>query len=155
MDKIIVFCDGGTRNNQDPTNNVGGYGIVLQYKGRTKEIYKGERNTTNNQQELKGVIVALESIKTTHIPIAIHSDSAYVVNGITQWVKGWKKKGWKKGDGKTPENLELWKRLDELVNMQSDIVFCKVKGHSGVELNELADELANRAMDDVEMEGLL
>ena len=149
MDKIIVFCDGGCRGNNQ-SENVGGYGIVLQYKEHVKEIYKGERNTTNNQQELKGAIVALESIKTTHIPIVIHSDSAYVINGITQWVKGWKKKGWKKGDGKTPENLELWKRLDELVNMQSDIVFCKVKGHSGVELNELADLLANKAMDLIE-----
>ena len=155
MEKIIVYCDGGCRGNNDSSNNIGGYGVVLQYKGNTKEIYKGERNTTNNQQELKGAIVALESIKTTHIPIVIHSDSAYVINGITQWVKGWKKKGWKKGDGKTPENLELWKHLDELVNMQSDVTFEKVKGHSGVELNELADELANRAMDDVEMEGLL
>ena len=154
MDKIIVYCDGGCRGNNQ-SENIGGYGIVLQYKEHVKEIYKGERNTTNNQQELKGAIVALESIKSNTIPIVIHSDSAYVINGITQWVKGWKKKGWKKGDGKTPENLELWKRLDELVNMQSDIVFCKVKGHSGVELNELADELANRAMDEIEMEGLL
>lgn len=154
MDTIIVYTDGGCRGNNQ-SENVGGYGIVLQYKEHVKEIYKGERNTTNNQQELKGAIVALESIKSNTIPIVIHSDSAYVINGITQWVKGWKKKGWKKGDGKTPENLELWKRLDELVNMQSDITFCKVKGHSGVELNELADELANRAMDEVEMEGLL
>ena len=154
MDRIIVYCDGGCRGNNQ-SENVGGYGIVLQYKEHVKEIYKGERNTTNNQQELKGAIVALESIKSNTIPIVIHSDSAYVINGITQWVKGWKKKGWKKGDGKTPENIELWKRLDELVNMQSDIVFCKVKGHSGVELNELADELANRAMDEIEMEGLL
>ena len=154
MEKIIVYCDGGCRGNNQ-SENVGGYGIVLQYKEHVKEIYKRERNTTNNQQELKGAIVALESIKTTNIPIAIHSDSAYVVNGITQWVKGWKKKGWKKGDGKTPENLELWKRLDELVNMQSDVTFVKVKGHVGIELNELADELANKAMDEIEMEGLL
>ena len=151
MEKIIVYTDGGCRGNNDSSNNVGGYGVVLQYKGRTKEIYKGERNTTNNQQELKGVIVALESIKTTHLPIVIHSDSAYVINGITQWVKGWKKNGWTKKGGEI-KNLDLWKRLDELVNMQSDVTFVKVKAHVGIELNELVDTLANKAMDELETE---
>jgi ribonuclease HI len=115
-----------------------------------KEIYAGERNTTNNIQELKGAINALKALKTTHIPVRVHCDSAYVVNGITSWVKGWKKKGWRKSDGKIIENLELWKELDALVLMQEDVKFIKVKGHAGVELNELADQLANKAMDEVE-----
>ena len=148
MENIIVYCDGGCRGNQSD-ENVGGYGIVLQYKGYIKEIYKGERNTTNNQQELKGAIVALESIKTTNIPVIIHCDSAYVINGMNQWVKGWKKNGWTKKGGEI-KNLDLWKRLDELASKQSNLVFQKVKGHSTNEGNNRADELANKAMDEVE-----
>lgn len=149
MSEIIIYSDGGCRGNAKD-ENIGGWGAVLQYKGHVKEIYDGTRNTTNNIMELTGAIKALEALKTTHIPVRLHCDSAYVVNGITSWVKGWKKKGWRKSDGKIIENLELWKRLDELVNMQEDIKFIKVKGHAGVELNELADQLANKAMDEVE-----
>lgn len=153
MKEIIAYCDGGCRGNQDRENSIGGYGVILQYGEHIKEIYKGERNTTNNIQELKGAIATLEAIKSTNIPIKIHCDSAYVVNGMNQWVKGWKKKGWKKGDGKIPENLELWKRLDELASLQDSVEFVKVKGHNGNEGNELADLLANRAMDEIESEG--
>ncbi len=149
MDEVIIYTDGGCRGNAKD-ENVGGYGAVLEYKGKRKEVYGGERNTTNNIQELKGVIYALEALKTTHLPVRLYCDSAYVVNGVTSWVKGWKKKGWRKSDGKIIENLELWKRLDELVEKQDDIVFLKIKGHSGVELNELADQLANKAMDEFE-----
>lgn len=147
--EIIIFCDGGCRGNHQD-ENIGGWGVVLEYKGHRKELYKGERNTTNNQQELKGAINALLALKTTNIPVRIHCDSAYVVNGITKWVAGWKKKGWKKGDGKNPENLELWKQLDELVAKQSNIEFVKVKGHADNEGNIRADELANLAMDGVD-----
>lgn len=149
MQEIIIYCDGGTRNNQDRDNSIGGWGVVLQYGDYTKELYGGERNTTNNIQELKGAINALTALKTTRIPVKIHCDSAYVVNGMNQWVKGWKKKGWRKGDGKTPENVELWKRLDELSSKQDDIQWIKVKGHADNEGNNKADELANRAMDEV------
>lgn len=151
MEVIKVGTDGGCRGNQKD-NNVGGWGVVLKYKGHVKELYGGERNTTNNIQELKAVINALKTIKTTKIPIRIYSDSAYVINGITQWVKGWKKKGWKKSDGKKVENVELWKELDKLVLLQNDIQFVKVKGHAGIEINERADQLANLAMDEVENE---
>jgi ribonuclease HI len=146
--EIIIYSDGGCRGNAKD-ENIGGWGAVLQYGNHVKEIYGGERNTTNNIQELKGAINALLALKSTDIPVKLHCDSAYVVNGITSWVKGWKKKGWKKSDGKIVENLELWKELDRLVALQDDITFVKVKGHAGVELNELADQLANRAMDEV------
>lgn len=149
MKHITIYCDGGCRGNQNDSN-IGGWGAVLEYNGNVKEMYEGERNTTNNKMELTGAIKALEALKTTHIPVRMHCDSAYVVNGINQWVKGWKKKGWRKGDGKAPENLDLWKRLDQLVILQDDIEVLKVKGHAGVELNELADQLANKAMDEVE-----
>lgn len=147
MSEIIIYCDGGCRGNAKE-DNIGGWGAVLEYKGNVKELYAGERNTTNNIQELKGAIYALEALKTTHLPVRVHSDSAYVVNGINQWVEGWKRKGWKKDGG--IKNLELWKKLDALVLLQDDIKFLKVKGHDGVEGNEKADELANRAMDEVE-----
>lgn len=148
MQEIIIYCDGGCRGN-GKEESIGGWGVVLQYGDHVKELYEGERNTTNNIQELKGAINALTALKTTRIPVRIHCDSAYVVNGMNQWVKGWKKKGWRKGDGKTPENVELWKRLDELSSKQDDIQWIKVKGHADNEGNNKADELANRAMDEV------
>jgi ribonuclease HI len=152
MSEIIAFCDGGCRNNQDE-NNVGGWGVVLQYGKHERELYGGKRNTTNNQMELTGAIEALNAIHTTNIPVSMHCDSAYVVNGMNQWVEGWKKKGWKKGDGKNPENLELWKELYQLSNNQENIKWVKVRGHAGNELNELADTLANKGMDEVEENG--
>lgn len=147
---ITVFCDGGTRGNQFD-ENIGGYGIILEYKGNVKEMYSGELNTTNNIQELKAVINALLAIKTTNIPVVIHSDSAYVVNGMNSWIDGWKKRGWKKSNKKPVENKELWVELDRLSSLQEDIKFVKVKGHVGIELNERADRLANLAMDELEV----
>ncbi|WP_141604401.1 ribonuclease HI [Terrilactibacillus laevilacticus] len=147
MENIVIYCDGGCRGNQSD-RNVGGWGVVLQYKGNTKELYGGALNTTNNVMELTAAIKALEAIKTTHIPVDIHADSAYVVNGMTSWVQGWIKKGWKTAGNKPVKNKELWMRLYELSKMQDTIRFNKVKGHNGVELNERADELANRGMDE-------
>jgi ribonuclease HI len=146
--EIIIYCDGGVRGN-GKENSIGGWGAVLQYGEHVKELYAGERNTTNNRMELTGAIKALEALKSTSIPVRVHCDSAYVVNGITSWVAGWKKRDWRKADKKPVENKELWQRLDELVNKQSDCRFVKVKGHSGVPLNELADQLANKAMDEI------
>jgi ribonuclease HI len=148
MHEIIIYCDGGCRGNQEETN-IGGWGVHLEYKGHTKELYGGERNTTNNQMELTGAIRALQALKTTNIPVKIHCDSAYVINGITKWVAGWKKKGWRKSDGKIIGNLELWKYLDELASLQENLEWVKVKGHVGIEGNERADALANQGMDEV------
>jgi ribonuclease HI len=149
MSEIIIYTDGGCRGN-GKEESVGGWGVYLTYKGHEKELYGGERNTTNNIQELKGAINALLALKTTHLPVRVYIDSAYVVNGINQWVKGWKGRGWKKPDGKTPENLELWKELDRLVGLQMDLQILKIKGHAGHDGNERADQLANKAMDEVE-----
>jgi ribonuclease HI len=148
MENIIIYCDGGCRGNQN-AENIGGWGVVFKYKDKVKELYAGERNTTNNIMELTAAIKALESIKTTHIPIQMHIDSAYVINGMNEWIQGWIKKGWKKSNKKPVENKELWVKLNELRNKQSSVEFIKVKGHDGVELNELADTLANKAMDEV------
>lgn len=146
MDKIIVYCDGACSGNQFDTN-IGGWGAVLQYKDKVKEICGGERNTTNNIMELTATIKSLESIKTTNIPVQMYIDSAYVVNGMNEWIAGWIKKGWRKSNKKPVENKELWIQLNELRNKQSSVELIKVKGHNGVELNELADALANKGMD--------
>lgn len=148
MDKIIIYCDGACSGNQFE-ENVSGWGVVLKYKDKQKELYGEARNTTNNIMELTAAIKALESIKTTDIPIEIYMDSAYVVNGMNEWIYGWIKKGWKKSNKKPVENKELWMKLNELRNKQSSVKFIKVQGHSGIELNELADMLANKGMDEL------
>lgn len=147
MPDIIIYTDGGCRGNNE-AENIGGWGAVLQYGEHVKELYGSDINTSNNKMELMGAIKALEALKTTDIPIKLHSDSAYVINGITQWVKGWKKKGWTKKGGEI-KNLDLWKRLDALNLQQENIEWVKVKGHSGVEPNERADQLVNLAMDEI------
>jgi ribonuclease HI len=149
MDKIIIYCDGGCRGNQN-TENVGGWGAVLKYKDKVKEIYGGQLNTTNNIMELTAAIKSLESLKSFHIPVEVYVDSAYVVNGMNEWIKGWITKGWRKSNKKPVENKELWIKLKEVSDKQPDIKFLKVAGHSGVELNELADQLANKAMDELQ-----
>lgn len=149
-DNIEIWCDGGCRGNSKD-ENIGGWGAVLKYKDNIKELYDGERNTTNNIQELKSVINALQALKTNNKPILIYCDSQYVVNGITKWIDGWKKRGWRKSDKKVIENLELWKKLDELVNLQQNIQFIWVKGHADNEGNNRADELANIAMDELKV----
>lgn len=149
MDIITIYCDGGCRGNQTK-ENVGGWGVVLKYKDKTKELCGGKLNTTNNQMELLAVIKALESIHTTNIPIEICIDSQYVLVGITQWIYKWIANGWKTSNKKKPvENKELWMRLHELVNKQLTVQFIKVKGHSGVEFNELADKLANQGIEQI------
>lgn len=150
MNKIIAYTDGGCRGN-GKENSIGGWGVVLEYKGRSKQIYGGTPDTTNNKMELTAVIKALEAVKTTNIPIEIYADSAYVVNGMNQWVKNWIKKDWKKADKKPVENKDLWMKLNELSLKQDNISFLKVKGHDDVELNVLADQLANKGMDEVKI----
>lgn len=148
MEKIIIYCDGACSGNQFD-ENVGGWGAVLKYKGINKDIHGGEVNTTNNIMELTAAIEALKAVKTTDVPIEMYIDSAYVVNGMNEWIHNWIKKGWRKSNKKPVENKELWIKLNELRNNQSSVSFVKVKGHSGVELNELADQLANIGMDEV------
>lgn len=111
-------------------------------------MFGGTVNTTNNIMELTGAIKALENIKTKDIPIEVYLDSAYVVNGINDWIHNWVKKDWRTASKKPVANKELWIKLNELKNKQEDIKFIKVQGHAGVELNELADDLANKGMNE-------
>lgn len=149
MNKITVHTDGGCRGNQNETN-VGGWGAVLSYNGKEVELKGGKLNTTNNVMELTGVIEALKYIKTNNTHIEVFADSAYVVNGMNSWVKNWIKNNWRKSNKKPVENKELWMELNELVKNQATVTFLKVKGHSGDAGNEKADELANKAMDELE-----
>ena len=149
MDKIIIYTDGACSGNQHDTN-IGGYGAVLLYKGHSKEIYDGEINTTNNKMEMKACIESLKTLKKKEIPVEVYTDSAYVCNCINQkWYVKWRSNGWKNSKKDPVENKELWVELLDLVESMEDIKFIKVKGHSGVELNELADQLANKGMDKV------
>lgn len=146
MERIQVYADGGCRGNQSE-ENLGAWGFTMSYKGKILEKAEIEENTTNNKQELMAVIKVLEHIKTTQIPIDIHVDSAYVYNGMSSWIFGWKKKNWRSSSNKPVKNVDLWKKLDALANKQSDICWVKVKGHEDDEGNNRADLLVNEAMD--------
>lgn len=139
--RITIYCDGACSGNQSATN-VGGWGVVLKYHDKVKELHGGERNTSNQRMELTACIKALEAVKSHDIPIDVYSDSAYLINCMKEkWYVNWQKNGWKNAKKQPVENQDLWKRLLELISQHS-IKFHKVAGHSGVELNERADKLA-------------
>lgn len=135
--KLEIWTDGACKQNP----GVGGWGALLVWGEHRLEIYGGERLTTNNQMELTAVISALSALKRP-CPIILHTDSSYVKNGITQWVHGWKRNGWRTADKKPVKNVELWQRLDALAS-RFEIEWRWVKGHNGDPGNEKADELAN------------
>jgi len=144
-EKIIIFCDGACSGNQFQTNK-GGWGAVLKYKDHSREIFGGEKNTTNQKMELTACIRALEEIKTKNIPIEIYTDSAYLVNCMNQrWHEKWQRNGWKNSKKEAVANRNLWIRLLALTD-ELNVLFHKVSGHSGVALNELADRLAAKGI---------
>ena len=138
--QVIVHTDGACRGNPGP----GGWGAVLQYGSSTKELCGGELDTTNNRMELMGAIQALETLNRP-CRVQLHTDSQYVMKGITQWISGWKAKGWKTADKSPVKNEDLWKRLDA-ARARHDVDWRWIKGHAGHELNERADALARRGM---------
>jgi ribonuclease HI len=139
--RIIIFTDGACSGNPGP----GGWGAILTYNGHRKELTGGEPETTNNRMELMAAIQALETIKGQGREIELHSDSNYMRDGITKWIHGWKKNGWKTADKKPVKNAELWQRLDE-ARRKHKVEFHWVKGHAGHDENERADELAREGM---------
>ena len=144
---IIVYCDGACSGNQF-AHNTGGWGVILQYKNAVKELHGGERDTTNQRMELTACIKALEEIKNKEFPVEIYTDSAYLVNCMNQkWYVKWERNGWKNVKKKPVENKELWQRLLKRMD-EFTISFHKVEGHSGVELNERADELARLGIEE-------
>jgi ribonuclease HI len=135
---VRIFTDGACKGNPGP----GGWGAILRYGEHERELFGGERDTTNNRMELTAVIKALESLKRV-CRIELYTDSQYVRNGITVWMRDWKRRGWKTADRKPVKNQDLWQRLDELA-AGHEIHWHWVKGHAGHPENERADELANR-----------
>lgn len=141
MKKVIIYTDGACSGNPGP----GGWGTILMCNGIKKEISGGNKDTTNNIMEVTAVIEGLKLLKYP-CEVEIYSDSAYVVNAFNQnWIKGWKKNGWKNSSKEEVKNKELWQELDELVNSHQ-VTFIKVKGHSDNEYNNRCDELARNAI---------
>jgi ribonuclease HI len=145
---ITIYCDGACAGNQSSRNS-GGWGAVLRYKETVKEICGAERNTSNQRMELTACIKALEAVRSKHIPIDIHSDSAYLINCMREkWYVKWRKNGWKNAKKQPVENRDLWERLLELLE-QHTVRFHKVAGHAGIALNERADQLAQQGIQEL------
>ena len=143
MKDVEIFTDGACRGNPGP----GGWGVLLRYRNREKTLHGGERETTNNRMELQAAIEGLRALKHP-CRVRLTTDSVYVKNGITNWLANWKAKGWKTAGRKPVKNVDLWQTLDEL-NQQHEVEWQWVKGHSGHRENEIADELANRGIDEL------
>ena len=134
--RVTIYTDGACSGNPGP----GGWGAILSFGDRTKELMGGEAHTTNNRMELMAAIVALEALKRP-CAVDIHTDSQYLRNGIMTWINNWKRNGWRTADKKPVKNVDLWKRLDEALG-QHDVSWHWVKGHAGHAMNERADQLA-------------
>lgn len=148
MNKVEIFTDGACRGNPGP----GGWGALLRYNGVEKELSGAEADTTNNRMELIAVIEALRALNR-QCNIDLTTDSQYVKQGITEWIRQWKLRGWKTSQRKPVKNVDLWQQLDELTQ-QHQIKWHWVKGHSGHKENEQADALANQAIDKLLTDGL-
>ena len=140
---VIIYTDGACRGNPGP----GGWGALLRYGDKTRELCGGEPRTTNNRMELTAAIEALNALKRA-CDVQLHTDSNYVRQGITQWLSGWKKNGWKTAAKKPVKNADLWRQLDA-ARTRHDIEWHWVKGHNGNPGNEAADALANRGIDEM------
>lgn len=141
-DVVEIYTDGACRGNPGP----GGWGVLLRAGAHEKELYGYQAESTNNQMELMAAIRGLEALKRPS-KVVLTTDSQYVRQGITQWIHGWKKKGWKTANKKPVKNKELWQRLDAAAK-DHDMQWNWVKGHSGHAENERVDELANKAIDE-------
>ena len=141
MSEVEIFTDGACRGNPGP----GGWAALLRSQGIEKMLSGAEPETTNNQMELMAAIQGLEALKRTS-SVALTTDSQYVGQGITQWIHGWKRNGWKTSQKQPVKNKELWQRLDAAVESH-DVQWHWVKGHSGHEENERVDQAANDAID--------
>jgi ribonuclease HI len=140
---VRIYADGACRGNPGP----GGWGAILRYGAEEREIFGGEAHTTNNRMELTAVIRALETLKRP-TRVEVYTDSQYVQKGISEWLRDWKRRGWKTADKKPVKNRELWEALDEL-RSRHQVTWHWVRGHAGHPENERADRLANRGVDSV------
>ncbi|MCF6764679.1 ribonuclease HI [Thiotrichales bacterium 19S3-7] len=142
---VIIYTDGACKGNP----GVGGWGVLLKYKNKTKKLYGGEKNTTNNQMELTAAIEALKCLKQSSL-VDLYTDSTYVKNGILQWIHNWKKNNWKTAQKKPVKNKELWLELDHQLQ-KHQVRWHWVKGHAGIEGNEIADQLANLGVESLRL----
>jgi ribonuclease HI len=139
-DVVEIYSDGACRGNPGP----GGWGVLLRSRGTEKELWGGEADTTNNRMELTAVIRALEALKRPS-RVRLYTDSQYVQKGISQWIRQWKRRGWRTADRKPVKNIDLWQRLDELAAVH-EVEWHWVRGHAGHVENERADRLANKGI---------
>lgn len=138
--EVDIYTDGACSGNPGP----GGWGSVLLYNSHRRELSGGERTTTNNRMELMAVIAAIEVLKRP-CRVTIHTDSVYVMKGMTEWLPQWKRRNWRTAGRQAVKNVELWQRLEEVLAPHK-VKWRWIKGHSGVAENERADELARRAI---------
>ena len=143
MNSVEIFTDGACRGNPGP----GGWGVLMRYAGKEKSLWGGESDTTNNRMELNAVIEGLAALKRP-CEVTLTSDSTYVLNGIQEWMPNWKKRGWKTASKQPVKNVDLWQKLDAVIG-EHKIDWRWVKGHSGHRENEIADQLANRGIDEL------
>jgi len=141
--EIVIYTDGACSGNPGP----GGWGAILTFGEHEKELYGGEKDTTNNRMELTAAIRALEALKRP-VPVTLYTDSQYLRKGITEWLAGWKRKGWKTASKQPVKNEDLWRELDEQARLH-DVDWKWVKGHAGHPMNERADELARKGVAEV------
>lgn len=140
---VELFTDGACRGNPGP----GGWGALLRYNGVEKTLHGGEAETTNNRMELMAAIKGLEALKRRS-DVVLTTDSQYVRKGITEWIANWKRRDWRTADKKPVKNKDLWKQLDKL-SQSHNVDWRWVKGHSGHRENEIADQLANKGIDEL------
>lgn len=142
-DRVQIYTDGACKGNP----GLGGWGALLRYKGRELELCGGEADTTNNRMELLAVIQGLGALKRQS-KVLLVTDSKYVMQGMQQWLAGWKKRGWKTASNQPVKNRDLWERLDALVQ-QHEVQWQWVAGHTGHPGNERADQLANKGVEEM------
>ena len=143
MNSVEIFTDGACRGNPGP----GGWGVLMRFGGEEKTLCGGEPDTTNNRMELTAVIEGLAALKRP-CEVTVTSDSTYVLKGIQEWMANWKKRGWKTASKQPVKNVDLWQKLDAVIG-EHKIDWQWVKGHSGNRENEIADQLANRGIDEL------
>ncbi len=142
---LVIYTDGACSGNPGP----GGWGVFMQFGDKEQVFYGGEADTTNNRMEMMATIEALKAVNPKFKgEITLWTDSTYVLKGITEWIHGWKKRGWKNSAKKAVKNVDLWKELDE-INSKFTVEWKWVKGHAGVDGNERADELARMGVEEI------